>query len=430
MFMRQISPAKSFSFATVLCTNGFGSPNREPRLWGDGLIERDARREEHGGMKAAISLLMGAVVYLLPAFCGAEESAVTTSRFRDPKDGQIDLSGFLAHPRAFLPIPLVVTEPAVGYGGGLAGLFVRPRKKAGAEGMARPNMSVIGGIATENGTWVAFAGDSSLWFGDRVQTLAGGGGGEVNLDFYGLGDAAESLDEPVRYTLDFTLALMQGSWKIRPKSPWSLGLRYIYAEVEPKLRDEPQFPGLADSIDMKISAPAGVLEFDSRNNLFTPTRGWYSESMYLVSREDFGATEDFERFQQVIMGWMPLSETITLGLRGDYQWTSDGTPFFLRPYIKLRGVAAMRYQGDDMASIEAEARWQFHGRWSLVGAAGYGSARVDRDLYSTTRDVWSGAVGFRYELARMFGMHAGMDVGFSSGETAIYFQIGSAWFRP
>src|SRR5262245_55689038 len=111
------------------------------------------------------------------------------SRFRDPEDGQFDLSSFLAHPRSFLPIPLVVTEPAVGYGGGLAGMFIRPRKQAGEEGYARPNISAVGGIATENGTWMAFAGDSSHWFGDRLQTLAGGGGGKLNLDFYGLGNA-------------------------------------------------------------------------------------------------------------------------------------------------------------------------------------------------------------------------------------------------
>src|SRR6185295_11291990 len=159
----------------------------------------------------------------------------------------------------------------------------------------------------------------------------------------------------------------------------------------PKLRDEPQFPGLADSIHMKISAPAAVLEYDSRNNLFTPTDGIFAESVYLASREELGATEDFERFQQVVMGWLPLAERWTLGLRADYQWASDGTPFFLRPYIKLRGVEAMRYQGDEMASVEAEARWQMRGRWSLVGVAGYGTAKTERALYSATRDIVSGA---------------------------------------
>ena len=370
------------------------------------------------------------------AACFAEDSAPADasgpkpSRFRDPQDGQIDLGKFLAEPRAFLPIPLIVTEPAVGYGGGIAGMFVRPRKQAGNEGYARPNMSIVGGIATENGTWAGFAGDSSRWFDDRVQTLAAGGGGKLNLDFYGLGDRA-SLDQKVSYSLDFALLFLQGDWKPAPKSHWSFGLRYVYANVEPTLRDAPaQFPGLLDGEDVKISAPAGVIEFDSRNNLFTPTSGIYAESVYLASSEDLGSTADFQRFQQVVMGWIPFNDQWTLGMRGDYQWASEDTPFFLRPYIKLRGVAAMRYQGDEMASAELEARWQFRGRWSLVGAAGYGTAHSERELFTATRDVWSGAVGFRYELARLFRMHAGMDVGFSNGEAAVYFQIGNAWFRP
>jgi hypothetical protein len=383
-------------------------------------------------MQAALRKLVVALVCASPVWVMAQTAVepVPTSRFRDPDDGQIDLSRFLAHPRAFLPIPLIVTEPAVGYGGGLAGLFVRPRKQAGSEGYARPNMSVAGGIATENGTWAAFAGDSSHWMDDRVQTLAALGYGELHLDFFGLGDASDSLDEPISYQLDFSLLLLQGNWKPKPKSPWSLGMRYIHSKVEPRLDDDPLIPGLLDQVDVEISAPAGILEYDSRDNLFTPTRGIFSESMILVSREEFGATENFERFQQVLMGWMPLGDAWTLGLRADYQWSSDGTPFFLRPYIKLRGVAAMRYQGDEMASTEFEARWRVKGRWSLVGAAGYGTAHSDRELFSATRDVWSGALGVRYELARLFGMHAGLDVGFSSGETAVYIQIGNAWFRP
>lgn len=388
-------------------------------------------------MAAALRKLIFALACAAPVIgsAQAQDSAPagqhTVSRFRDPEDGQFDVGRFLAHPRSFLPIPLVVTEPAVGYGGGVAGLFVRPRESAGEDGFARPNISMLGGIATENGTWMAFAGDSSHWYDERLQTLAGGGGGKLNLDFYGLGENRASLDQPISYSLETSLVMLQGNWKLTPKSPWSVGLRYVYSQVEPQLRDAPaNVPGLLDDVKIKISAPTAVLEFDSRNNLFTPTRGVYSESSYMDSLEELGATESFQRFEQTLMGWIPISDKLILGLRGDYQWSSDGTPFFLRPYIQLRGVAAMRYQGDEMASVEAEARWQIRGRWSLVGAAGYGTAHTERELFSATREVWSGAVGFRYELARLFGMHAGLDVGFSEGESAIYLQVGSAWFRP
>jgi len=42
----------------------------------------------------------------------------------------------------------------------------------------------------------------------------------------------------------------------------------------------------------------------------------------------------------------------------------------------------------------------------------------------------SGGGGFRYELARQYGLHAGVDIAFSPDTTAIDLQVGSAWMRP
>src|SRR4030095_13674179 len=150
-------------------------------------------------------------------------------------------------------------------------------------------------------------------------------------------------------------------------------VRSVFANVHPRRRDAPLFPGLVDRIRTKVSAPTAILEYDSRDNIFTPTRGIYAASGYLASRESLGRSVDFERFDQVLMGWHPLRRDVTLGARGDYGWSSDGTPFFLRPYIMLRGVPAMRYQGDQAASFEIEARWQFYGRWSVVAFGGAGT---------------------------------------------------------
>ncbi|HEX4522982.1 MAG TPA: hypothetical protein VH704_05635 [Casimicrobiaceae bacterium] len=365
-----------------------------------------------------------------PAAATPETKREGLAQFFDPKDGQLDLSYFLENPRGFLPIPLVVTEPAVGYGGGAVGMFVRPRKEAGEEGWARPDISAVGGMATQNGTWAAFGADASRWMDGRLRTLAGGGTGQVNLDFYGLGLDRPSFDQKVRYSLQFSGAVVQANWTLGPKSPWAIGLRYVFADVDPKLRDQPAFPGLADRIRVKVSAPTAIVEYDSRDNVFTPTRGIYAETSYMASRESLGASDDFERFQQVVLAWRSFPHQVTIGARADYAWSSDGTPFFLRPYIQLRGVPAVRYQGDRMASLELEARWQFFGRWSLVGFGGAGTVRTSRDAFSVTQNVGSGGIGFRYELASKFGMHAGLDVAHSPGTTAVYFTVGNAWFRP
>ncbi len=42
----------------------------------------------------------------------------------------------------------------------------------------------------------------------------------------------------------------------------------------------------------------------------------------------------------------------------------------------------------------------------------------------------TGGFGFRYELARKYGIHAGLDLALGPDNTAIYVQIGSAWARP
>jgi hypothetical protein len=358
------------------------------------------------------------------------EKRTGRARFFDPEDGQLDLSYFLEHPRGFLPIPIIVTEPAVGYGGGAAGMFLRPRKEAGEEGWAFPNISAAGAFATQNGTWGAFGGDASRWLDGRLRTLIGAGTGRVNLDFYGLGLDPSSVYQKVRYSLEFTGAVAQANWQLAPKLPWAIGLRYVYADVDPVLRDQPLFPNLADRVRVKVSAPTPILEFDTRDNLFTPTRGVYAESSWLASRKSLGATDDFERFTQVLMGWYSVTSAVTVSARGNYAWSSNSTPFFLRPYVQLRGVPAVRYQGDQAASLEVEARWQFYGRWSVVAFAGAGTTRSDRGSFTARQNVGSGGAGFRYELARKFGLNAGLDVAHSPGTTAVYFVVGNAWFRP
>ena len=352
------------------------------------------------------------------------------SRFFDPEDRMFDVSSFLEDPRGFLPVPIVVTEPAVGYGGGAVGMFLRPRREAGSEGFARPNISAIGGLATANGTWAALAGDSSRWLDGRLRTLAGGGTGNVNLDFFGFGASRPDVDRAVRYSLRFTGAVAQVNWQLQPRSPWAVGLRYVYANVDPRLREDPIFPGLADRVRVTVSAPTAILEYDTRDNLFTPTRGIYAESAYLLSREGLGATTDFERFDQVVMGWHTLPHDVTLGARINYARASRGTPFFLRPYIALRGVPDVRYQGDEVVSLEVEARWQLHGRFSVVAFGGGGRAWSRKETFSFTEGIGAGGAGIRYELARKFGMHVGLDVAHSYGTTAVYFIVGNAWFRP
>jgi hypothetical protein len=387
------------------------------------------RRRAFGAL--ALAAIAGAGAAQPPAPSGLGEAwRDRLSGAFDPVDGQLDLSAFLERAAGFLPVPLIVTEPAVGYGGGLLALFVRPRREAGNEGYARPDLSAVGGIRTQNGTHLAFVGDASRWMDGRLRTLGGAGGGAINLDIFGLGGQPPGSDTPIRYTLDVKAIGGQVDWQLAPGSPWSIGARLVYAEVVPKLRDEPLIPGLEDRTQARIAGPGIALTYDTRDTVFTPTRGYYVDAGLIVSDETFGATREFRRFDGVAIGYWPVHAKITLAARADYQQVSVGAPFYVRPFIALRGIPAMRYPGDRVVSTELEARWQFLGRWSVLAFGGVGQARLDSGPLRRDRTAGAGGVGFRYELARRFGLHAGIDVARGPEETAVYLQVGSAWFRP
>lgn len=234
------------------------------------------------------------------------------------------------------------------------------------------------------------AGDASRWLDGRLRTLAGVGSGQINLDFYGAGLGRPEFDRALGYSLGFAGGVAQANWQLAPKSPWAVGLRYVFANVDPKPRDASVFPGAADERRVTICAPAAVVEYDSRDSVFTPTRGLYAETSYLVAREAFASSAQFERFEQIVLGWRSLRHDVTLGARANYAWASEDTPFFLKPFIQLRGVPAMRYQGYQVASVELEARWQFFGRWSLVPCGGVGATRV-RGIASSDGRAWGAA---------------------------------------
>jgi outer membrane protein assembly factor BamA len=172
------------------------------------------------------------------------------------------------------------------------------------------------------------------------------------------------------------------------------------------------------------------LTYDSRDNIFTPTRGTYAEAGAGLFSEALGGDSEFQRISLTGMHFLPLDPKLTLGVRGDATFSFGDVPFYLRPFVALRGIPVMRYQGEHVAQVEAELRWQFWKRFSLVGFVGGGAAWNNFERFDNSITLLTGGAGFRYEIARKYGLHMGLDVAFGPDSSAIYVQFGSAWARP
>lgn len=358
----------------------------------------------------------------------AQPETPPASKLRDPVDGKFDLSAFIDQAYGFVPLVIPITEPAVGYGAGGGLVFIdKPKNQNG--GFARPNISAVGGMATENGTWGAFAGDSRHWRNGRLQTLVGAGTASINLDFYGFGDDAALRAQPLRYTLSPLGGMV--STKLRlGQSRFFGGLGYTLAETGVKF-SLPGAPGVpAYTSESRTASLTPSLSYDTRDNIFTPTRGLYAEANAGLFSEALGGDQNCQKAGLIFIGYFPLAPKWTLGVKGEVALSFGEVPFYLRPAVRLRGVPAMSYQGDDMAQAEAEVRWQFSGRYSVVVFGGAGAVWSGSGSTSRQKTVVTGGTGFRYLIARKYGLHMGVDVAFGPADPALYIQFGSAWLRP
>jgi hypothetical protein len=372
-------------------------------------------------------------ILLAVALCGSSAEAQMTvakppdgttapSKFFSAEDGWPDVSGFLEEKYGFLPVVIPITEPAVGYGaaGGLAFLS-KPLSETQA-GFGRPNITIVSGLGTENGTWGAMVGDVRHWFEDRLETQAGAVYASANLDFYGIGEDRALDKNPLRYNLEPKGGVVRAKYRLGESRAW-VGLGYAFSATQVTFDAPAGTPGRPDfRHESNVGGLTPSFTYDTRDNIFTPNRGTFVEVAAGFFSQALGGDDEFQRVQLIAMQFIPLHEKLYLGLRGDGAASFGDAPFYLRPFISLRGAPIMRYQGEEVAQIEAELRWQFWKRFSLVGFMGGGAAWNNFERFHSTQTVVTGGVGFRYELARKYAIHMGLDVAFGPDNTAIYIQ--------
>ncbi|KXB32376.1 hypothetical protein AT959_01390 [Dechloromonas denitrificans] len=337
------------------------------------------------------------------------------------------MGNFIDRAYGFLPLAIPITEPAVGLGAVGALAFIDKQNPEAGAGFGRPNISVVGALATDNGSRGLILGDMRYWMDDRLQTLVGAIKTSVNLDYYGTGEQGFLNKHPRAYSLNLSGARAQAKYRIGQSQNW-VGLGYMLANSSATFNTPFDFP--ENDRSTRLGGINATFSHDSRDNIFTPRSGNYMELSVSIFDQTLGSDLKFTRLNLVGMQYFPLDAKWSLGLRESISFNYGEAPFYMQPYVLMRGVPAMRYQGEKVAQVEAELRWQFWQRFSLLGFVGAGSAVDEIRQLTQTSNVVAGGAGLRYELARKYGIHMGLDIAWSRDGPAAYFQVGSAWMRP
>lgn len=384
-----------------------------------------ANRLQEKGRRSLTALFIGIIL----VFAGGEDVRADDKPivFFDPEDGNLDLSDFLLNHKGALVVPAIITEPAIGYGLGIGLAFfsesisdaATDAKKTG-KGMAPPNITVIGGAKTDNGTWGAGLAHFHTWDGDRYRYLGAIAKMDANLDYYGQLNRARS------YELDGVFLMQQLLARIGD-SNWYVGPRYVYFDSKTRFTGEVANELNLQGRDHTIGKLGIVVDYDSRDNMFYPSRGTYAEFEAQFARDAFGGMQDFNQYNARGYTWLPLAKEWILGLRADGRFSSGDIPFYAQPNVDLRGVSKSRYQDQNAIVTEVELRWNVTPRWSVLGFTGAGKAYGKWNDFSEATTATSVGAGFRYLIARKLGLTFGVDVARSKDDNAIYFQLGSAW---
>jgi hypothetical protein len=377
---------------------------------------------------------------------GLERTLLAASffdQFIDPYDSKFDTSQWILDKKGVLPVPIIITEPAVGYGAGAALLFFHPQKAAPAlektenkfppgRDVTKPSLppSITGliGLGTENGTWAAGGFHFGSWKHDRMRYLGGLVYPSVNLAFYG-GGKSPILGKGFDYNLEGWFLLQELLFRIK-NSNFLLGPRLIYYNADSKFDLRLPIEGV-DPWQFRLQSYGVGLKaaYDSRDNIFTPNTGIDANitSLFFAVDNDVTGTKNYQMTDAASKFYWHLFPDIVLGWRLHGGFSSGDVPFYALPFIDLRGIPAMRYQGDNILVTEIETRWNMNARWSLIFFGGLGRTADSLGNFSGSENRWAGGTGFRYLLARTLGMYTGLDIAKGPEDWAFYIQVGSAW---
>jgi hypothetical protein len=356
----------------------------------------------------------------------AQDKSGKISTFRDSADHALDISNWLIDMKGVLVIPTLITEPAVGYGLAAAAVFFH---SSYSEKNGPPSMSGLLGGYTQNGTWMAGLFHIGYWKQDRLRYMGALARTNANLSFYGAGYTTILESEPVNLNMDAWLLLQQLKGRIG-SSHFFMGGRYLLLSTDNTFEvpiDNPEFSG--QEISSTLSEATLIINYDSRNNVFSALNGFYVDLSGTYSDTWFGGDALYARVALEALGYFPATSRLMVGLRYSSNYTFGDVPFYARPMIRMRGVPLMKYQNRNTLLIETEVSYAVAKRWNVLGFTGIGTAYESVSDFDKGRSVRTWGTGFRYLIARKLGAKMGVDLAASQDDFAFYIIFGSAWLR-
>jgi outer membrane protein assembly factor BamA len=249
--------------------------------------------------------------------------------------------------------------------------------------------------------------------------------------FWGIGgNTAESAEE--RYNMEsisLEVALLN---RIPPYL--NFGFEYLF-EYHKML--EVQEDGMLDTNliagaeGARISGFSFVLDYDDRDNVYSPLGGNYLIFKGGFSSRALGASYSFNRYLIDLRKYIPLARTHTFAVQTYLQVANGNVPFQSLSWLggpeRNRGFFRGRYMDNTYLLFQTEMRLKILSRLHLNVFASLGQVSENiRILFAYPK--FSGGGGLRFQVLKNNPTLIRMDVGINQyGGTGIYFGVNEAF---
>ncbi len=351
------------------------------------------------------------------------------SMMRDTLDGRLDFSRFLIDMHGFIPVPMIITEPALGgFGGVLAPVFMKQKKVEGYDGYIPPDITAAVALLTVNGSYGFGAFRMGSFPKKGIKYRIGILSSSLNINFYrtlpNLGEKS------FLFNFKTTPVFLSVSKKIDRRNLY-LGLTYAYAYTKVSAEFSEALPPdiSLGELDSRVSTFGLFTEVDKRDNIFTPDKGYFIHLEGKFNGSWTGSDYDYQRIDLPFNVFFPIRRNWISGFRVEVNHVFNDPPFYLLPSLRMRGIPAARYQGRTTVAFETEQRYDLDGRWSVLGFLGYGITSFSDESIAEGSEVVTFGTGFRYLIARAFKVRAGIDVAWGPDSFGWYIVFGHNWNR-
>ena len=328
----------------------------------------------------------------------------------------------------FVVMPIPISNPTVGTGLGAASMFLYPTDKE-----SPISSTTVGAFYTSNESWGAGASQKTYLYEDRLRLNGIAGYANINMDFYGIGSEAGNRGVSVPITQKGIFFMPDVLTRIAGRLYG--GLRYRYMEIETvldlnKLADNGiALPPISGKV--KSSAVGLVMNYDSRDNSFSPSGGIFFDGNAIFAAEAVGSDYDYQIYQVAYNQYLQLADRMVLACRVFGKFTAGSVPIFdlalFGTHNDLRGYPAGLYVDKMMIATQVEYRWRFWKKWGMVAFAGIGEVAPTLGEFGSGNYLPSYGAGLRYMVSEAHRVNISVDYARGKAGDGFYFYIGEAF---